>query len=144
MTTKQYLQSYKSNERSYRVALEELKNVEQELISIKSPQFDDRVQTSPKKDPIGDMVIELESEKGAISMRITYYLTKMTIIMKQVAEMEETFNDYYMIIMLKYILSKDWKFICDKLNLSRSQANVIHGKALQEFDRKFGKIYKNK
>lgn len=144
MTAKQYLQSYKKLETRYKVALEELKNVEQDLVSIKSPQFDDKVQTSPKKDPIGDMVIQLENEKAKIAMKVTYYAAKMNLIKNQISELEECYNDYYVIILLRYVLAKDWKFICDKLCLSRSQANVVHGKALQEFDRNFNVFYSNK
>jgi hypothetical protein len=36
---------------------------------------------------------------------------------------------------------KDWKFICKSLNVSRAQANVIHGRALQEFEKKYAETY---
>jgi len=144
MTAKQYLQSYRQIERRYNAVVEEIKSIDSEMISLKSPSFDERVQTSPKKDPIGDMVCNLEREKGKLGMRMTEYRAKMIVIKRQVAEIDELNNDYYIILLFRYILFKDWKCICDKLRLSRAQANVLHGRALVEFDNKFGSIYSEK
>lgn len=144
MTAKQYLQSYKALERRYITLVEQIRSIENEMISLKSPSFDERVQTSPKKDPIGEMVCKLEKEKGKLGMRMTEYRAKMIVMQRQVSEIADINDDYYVVLLMRYILSKDWKFICNNLNLSRTQANVVHGRALLEFDSKFGNLYAEK
>lgn len=144
MTAKQYLQSYQRAERNYNLVIEQIKSIENEMISLKSPNFDERVQTSPKKDPIGEMVCSLEREKGRLAMKMTQYKAKMILIKRQIAEIDMINNDYYIVLLFRYVLYKDWKFICDNLNLSRAQANRVHGQALYEFDNKFGANYKDR
>jgi hypothetical protein len=142
MTAKQYLQDYRRLEGKYRAAVEEYKNVESEMVSLKSPNLDgDRVQTSAKSDPIGEIVVNLEDEKAKIGMRMMKFNAQMIVVRQQISQMEAIDNDYYVILLLRYVLYKDWKFVCDKLNLSRAQANVVHGRALQEFDKAFNQIY---
>lgn len=144
MTAKQYLQSYKKYERYYNAVVEQIKSIESEMISLKSPNFEERVQTSPKNDPIGEMVCALEKEKGKLGMRMTEYKGKMLLIKRQVAEIDSINNDYYIVLLFRYILNKDWRFICDNLHLSRTQANVVHGRALLEFDTLFNNFYASK
>lgn len=144
MTAKQYLQSYKRLERRYVAMVEQIKSIENEMISLRSPTFDERVQSSPKKDPIGEMVCTLEKEKGTLGIRLTECKSKMMVIRNQIEEMDKINNDYYIVLLFRYILDKDWRFICDNLHLSRTQANVVHGRALLEFDTKFGMIYGEK
>lgn len=144
MTAKQYLQNYRKLECDYKVALEEYRQVENDMISIKSPSFgDDKVQTSPKNDPIGEMVCNIEKRKAIIGVRMTTIQSKMTLIRNQVLSLEETDNDYYTILMMRYILYKEWKFICSTLHVSRTQANFLHGRALQEFDNKYSETLKD-
>lgn len=144
MTAKQYLQSYKKYERYYNAVIEQIKSIESEMISLKSPNFEERVQSSPKNDPIGEMVCALEKEKGKLGMRMTEYKGKMLLIKRQVAEIDSINNDYYIVLLFRYILNKDWRFICDNLHLSRTQANVVHGRALLEFDTLFNNFYASK
>lgn len=141
MTAKQYLQHYRVLEGNYRIAIEEYKNVENDMISLKSPTLGDKIQSSPQNDPIGDIVINLEKQKAKIGIQILKYRSQMTTVRNQISELEKVNNDYYVILLLRYILHKDWKFVCDSLNLSRTHANVVHGQALQEFDRIFGQNY---
>lgn len=144
MTAKQYLQTYNRLERRYIAITEQIKSIENEIISLKSPGFDERVQNSPKNDPIGEMVCNLEKEKGKLGIRMMECKTNMSIIKSQIMQMENINNDYYITLLFRYVLQKDWRFICDTLHLSRAQANVVHGRALQEFDGKFGEIYTEK
>ena len=142
MTAKQYLQEYRRIEGKYKAAIEEYRNVESEMVSIKSPKLDgDRVQTSSKSDPIGEIVCNLEDERAKIGMKMVKFNSQMLMIRNQISQMEVVDNDFYVILLFRYVLYKDWKFVCDKLNLSRAQANVVHGRALQEFDRAFNQIY---
>lgn len=144
MTAKQYLQSYKRLERHYNAVIEEIKSIENEMVSLRSPSFDERVQTSPKKDPIGEMVCALEKEKGRLAMKMTEYKAKMIVIRNQVSKMDDIDVEFYLVLLFRYILAKDWQFICDNLHVSRAQANKVHGKALVEFDNIFGEKYKDK
>lgn len=143
MTTKQYLQNYRVLEGNYKTALEEYKSVENDMISLRSPSLGDRVQNSPQNDPIGEIVINLERQKAKIGMKIVKYRSRMLTVRGQISDLEKVNNDYYVILLLRYVLYKDWKFVCNSLNMSRTQANVVHGKALQEFDKIHGQNYIN-
>jgi hypothetical protein len=141
MTAKQYLQHYRSIEGRYKAAVEDYKNVENEMISLKSPSFGDKVQTSPQNDPIGEIVISLEKQKVRVGINIVKYRSQMLTVRKQITELENVDNDFCVILLLIYVMYKDWKFICKSLNVSRAQANVIHGRALQEFEKKYAETY---
>ena len=137
MTAKEYLLGYRVLESNYHAMVEQYKTVENEMINLRSPAFDERVKTSAKSDPIGDIVCKLEDEKGKIGIKITELNVKMLLIKNQIAQMSELDNDYYVVLLLRYVMYKDWKFICDSVNLSRAQANRVHGRALQAFSYKF-------
>lgn len=143
MTAKQYLSSYHRIACNYKASVKEYKSVDEDMITIKSPSFDERVKSSPQNDPIGEIVINLEKQKAMISVRMLNFQSRMSIIRNQLAELEAVNSEYYTVLMLRYILDEDWKSICSKLHMSRSQANVIHGKALEEFDRMFSEVYIN-
>lgn len=141
MTAKQYLMGYRHLESNYKCAIEEYKNVENEMISLKSPNLEERVQTSPKKDPIGEIVIDMEKEKAKLGINIQYYKSQMLVIRSQIKDMKLINEDYCAILLFRYVLYKDWKYICNSLAMSRTQANKVHGMALLEFDRKFSHCY---
>ena len=141
MTAEEYLKSYHRYVCNYKASVKEYKSVDEDMITIKSPSFGDRVQTSPKNDPIGEIVINMEKRKAAIGVRMLNFQTKMTMIRNQLASLEEVNDEYYTILMLRYILDEDWKSICSNLCVSRTQANKILKQALAEFDKKFGETY---
>lgn len=144
MTAKQYLSGYHRIACNYKASVKEYKSVEDDMISIGSPSLGDKVQTSPVNDPIGEIVIKMEQRKATIGVRMLNFQTKMTIIRNQLAELETVNEEYYTILMLRYILDEDWKSICQSLCMSRTQANRVHGLALAEFDKRFGESYANK
>lgn len=143
MTAKQYLQHYRTLEGNYKTAIEEYKNVENDMITLKSPTLGDKVQSSPQNDPIGDMVINLEKQKAKIGLKIVKYKSQMLTVRQEIGELEEVDTDFYHILLLRYVLYKDWKFICNSLNMCRAQANIVHGKALTEFDSIYGEKYRD-
>lgn len=143
MTAKYYLQGYKMYKTRCLMMAEEVKEIESNIISLKSPCLSERVQSSPKNDPIGEMVIQLESDKAKLVLRMTGLRAKMMVIRNQVEAMAKINEEYCAVLLLRHILGKDWKFICSSLNISRAQANKIHGKALQEFERQFADRYVN-
>ena len=143
MTAKQYLQHYRTLEGNYKTAIEEYKNVENDMITLKSPTLGDKVQSSPQNDPIGDMVINLEKQKAKIGLKIVKYKSQMLTVRQEIGDLEEIDTDFYHILLLRYVLYKDWKFICNSLNMCRAQANIVHGKALTEFDSIYGEKYRD-
>ena len=145
MTAKQYLSEYRRIEGRYRAAVEEYRSVEADMVSLRSPNLDgDRVQTMPKNDPIGEIVIKMEDERAKIGMRMVKLRSQLLMIRNQIADLDKIDNDYSAILTLRYVLYKDWKFVCNSLNVSRTQANVLHGRALSEFDSIFGENFHNK
>ena len=141
MTAKQYLQSYRRLRGHYNAIVEEYLAAENDMITLKSPKFGDRTMSSAKNDPIGDIVCRLEDKKAKIGIWMVESSTKMMMIESQVREMNSINPDYYVILSLRYLLDKDWRFICEKICMSRAQANVVHGMALKEFDAIYGSTY---
>ena len=83
MTTKQYLTSYRSMKGIYNAIIEEYKSVESDIVSLKSPSLGDRIQSSPKNDPIGEIVCRLEDKRGKIGLKMVEYNAKLMLIENQ-------------------------------------------------------------
>lgn len=137
MTAKEYLQSYKRMKEQRQIYFEMLANVDAELITLQSQNFSQEVKGCPKNDPIGEIVVELISQKEELANKIADIRAKEIVIEHQLASMSEIDDEFYKILTYRYMLYNDWKTICDKMSVSRTQANRIHGKALAEFDKKF-------
>ena len=142
MTTKQYLSRYRKF-MSDIVFYENMKeNVIKDIASLKSPSFDEQVQGSPKNDPIGELVIELEKDIGKYNLEIINCKAKMILIDNQIRKLKEINEDYYKLLSYRYEIGFDWKQISEKILMSRSTMNRIHGAALLKFDELFGETYK--
>lgn len=143
MTTKKYLSLY----RKYMKDIVFYEAMKQEAIkdvaSLRSPSFDDRVQTSPQKDPIGNLVIEYERDVARYNIEILSCKAKMFMIDNQICQMREVNEDYFKILAYRYKAGMDWQKIAEKMFLGLSTVTHLHSPALNKFEELFGNHYKN-
>ena len=143
MTAKQYLSRY----RRYMADIlfyEALKDdAISDIASLRSPSFDERVQSSPNNDPIGNLVIELERNIGKYNLEIINCKAKMILVENQICKLREYNEDHYRILAYKYKLGLGWDEIAKKMYMSRSAVTHMHSPALRKFDELFSDSYRN-
>ena len=84
-------------------------------------------------------IIELENK---IDSLIDEYVDKKNLIVSQIDSIEN--ETYYEILFSRYIAKKTFEKIADEMSYSWRQIIRLHGRALQDFERKYGETYKNK
>lgn len=135
MKAKEYLQQYQELEEQKMSYIELMRDIDENVVSIGGTDYSDRVQSSPKNDPIGEIVIELIKKKTTYTLKLTEIRAKQLIIENLLAAVSDTKPKYYRILAHKYIMGDDWKKICTEMGISRTEANRLHGNALSYFDK---------
>ena len=134
MKAKEYLQQYKHLEEQKMSLIERMRAIDEDVASIGGTNYGDRVQSSPKNDPIGEIVIELIKKKSTIGLKLTEVRAKQLVIENLLANVSDTQPKFYRVLVHRYIMGDDWKTICCDMNISRGEANRLHGKALLFFE----------
>lgn len=99
----------------------------------------EKVQTSADKDRLGSTVakiIDLERETNAL---VDNFIDKRNHIIEQIDSMED--SNMYHVLSARYVSNKNFDDIAKEMFYSRMQVNRIHGKALLEFEKAYGKEY---
>lgn len=135
MKAKEYLQQYKHLEEQKMSYIEMIKDIDENVVSIGGVNYSDKVQSSPKNDPIGEIVIELIKKKSLLTLKLTEVRAKQLVIENLLAVVSDTKPKYYRILVHKYIMNDDWKKICIDMGISRTEANRLHGNALSYFEK---------
>lgn len=134
MTAKEYLEDYRSLVRKRKLIAKRIEDIDNEIISIGGVNYGDKVKSSPKNDPIGEVVIQLTNKKASLGLTIMGIKAKEAIYERQIMKMQETEEKYFEILVYRYMFGYEWKEICDTMQKCRSQVNVFHGEALKIFD----------
>lgn len=140
MTAKEYLQEYQSMRMQRQAYAKMLETIDQDIISIGGVDYGDKVQSSPTNDPIGNVVISLIQRKTQIGLKMAGIRAKEIVVENQIIKLADTNPEYCEIIIARYMNNYDWRTICNVMNCSRAQANIIHGKALKAFSERFLEI----
>jgi hypothetical protein len=101
---------------------------------------EERVQTSPDFDKMSGKVDKILKMESKIDNLIDEYVDKKNLIISQIDSMENEI--YYQILFARYIEKKTFEKIADEMSYSWRQIIRLHGVALQEFEKKYGKTYK--
>lgn len=133
MTAKQYLRKYQQYKEDI-VFYESLKeDAINDVAGLKSPNLGERVQTSPKKDPIGDLVIELEKDIAKYDMAIISCRANMIIIRNQIDKVQEENEMYHKLLVYRYIIGLPWEDIAKKMLMAVSSVKHFHSPAIATF-----------
>lgn len=139
MTTKEYLSQISRLDRMIKNKLTELSQLKEMTCGLSAIPNEERVQSTPNFDKIGTAYCKIESMEENIDRLIDEYADKKNEIISQIDGMEDEI--LYDILFSRYIARKTFEKIADNMNYSFRQTTRLHGKALQEFEKKYGHLY---
>jgi hypothetical protein len=139
METKKYLGQIDRLDKMIQNKLSEIYQLKTMACSVSVSNEGERVQTSPDMDRLGSVVakiIDLENETDAL---VDTFVDRRSHIISQIDSMENV--DYYHILSLRYVHMKTFDYIAKKTNWSIRKVFSLHGEALLEFERLYGREY---
>ena len=139
MDTKQYLQQISRLDRMIQNKLSEISQLRELAMSVSAVKNEERVQTTPNFDKIGTAYCKIEEMEEKLDKLIDEFVDKKNLIISQIDKIEN--ETYYEILFARYIEKKTFEKIADEMNYSFRNTTRLHGRALREFEMKFGKTY---
>lgn len=140
MDTKQYLQQISRLDRMINNKLAEISQLRELTMSVSAVKNEERVQTTPNFDKIGTAYCKIEEMEEKLDKLIDEFVDKKNLIISQIDKIEN--ETYYEILFARYIEKKTFEKIADEMTYSWRQVIRLHGRALQEFEKKYGNTYK--
>lgn len=107
--------------------------------SISAVKCEEKVQTSSNHDKIGCSIAKIDLMERKLYKIIDEYMEKKEIIISQIDSMAN--EEYYNVLFAKYIEKKTFEKIADEMHYSFRHITRIHGRALIEFEKKYGTLY---
>lgn len=141
MKAKEYLENISYKKTLLDLKIEELKDLRETASDVSGMQITERVQTSPKGDGMINTLIKLETLDKKISDildEITRDRDKAQEIISMMADDRER-----EILHRKYLLNQNWSQIAYKMNYTERGTQKLNGRALQNFDKVFQKVFAN-
>ena len=139
MKTKDYLSQVSRLNKMINNKLSEIYQLRELSVSISAVGNDEKVQTSPNFDKIGTAIAKIDELENNLDKMIDEYLVKRERIIAQIDTMEE--ESVYQILFSRYIEKKTFEKIATEMEYSWRQMVRLHGKALQQFEKKYGEEY---
>ena len=139
MKTKDYLSQVRRLNKMINNKLSEISQLRELSVSISAIGNDEKVQTSPNFDKIGTAIAKIDELENNLDKMIDEYLVKRERIIAQIDTMEE--ESVYQIVFSRYIEKKTFEKIATEMEYSWRQIVRLHGKALQQFEKKYGEEY---
>ena len=139
MDTKQYLSQIKRLDRQIQNKLSELYNLKMMARSISVSNEGERVQTSGNKDQLGAVVAKIVDMEKEVDKMVDLFVDTRSEIISQIDSMDDL--DSYDILSMRYVAGKTFHEISEKTGWSIRKVFSLHGKALLEFEKKYGREY---
>ena len=139
MTTKEYLCQISRLDRMINNKLSEISQLRELAMSVSAITNEERVQTTPNFDKIGTAYCKIEEMEEKLDKLIDEFVDKKNLIISQIDKNEN--ETYYEILFARYIEKKTFEKIADEMNYSFRNTTRLHGRALREFEHKFGETY---
>ena len=140
MDTKTYLQQISRLDRMINNKLSEISQLRELAMSVSAVKNEERVQNTPNFDKIGNAYCKIEEMEEKLDKLIDEYVDKKNLIISQIDGIEN--ETYYEILFARYIEKKTFEKIADEMTYSFRNVTRLHGRALQEFEKKYGNLYK--
>ena len=140
METKEYLQQIGRYDRLINNKLVELAQYRSMACSVSAVKNDERVQSSPSHDTMDKIVSKIEQMENEIDMLVDRYIDNKRKIISQIDSMSDEMT--YQILFSRYVEQKTFEKMAIEMNYCYKQIIRRHGKALQEFEQKWGNTYK--
>lgn len=133
MTAKEYLHQAYRLDHKINSDIEELGRLREMSVSISSPQFGERVQTSRNTDaPFVNCLNKIYAMEEKINAEIDLYVELKTQIRSVIEKVENT--DEQMVLRYRYIHNMTWEDIGDELHADKSTVRRWHGSALSHVE----------
>ena len=139
MDTKQYLGQISRLDRMIKNKMTELSQYKDLAYGLSAITNEERVHTTPEFDKMSGKIAKIIEMEQKIDSLIDEYIDKKNLIISQIDSMEN--ETYYEILFARYIEKKTFEKIADEMNYSFRNTTRLHGRALREFENKFGKTY---
>lgn len=139
MTTKSYLEQIERLDRMIQNKLSEIEQLKHIATSITVAPKEVNVQVSSDKDRMGNAVSKLIDLENETDRLVDEYIDKRKRIIEQIDSIKDT--NMYHVLSEKYISRKGLSVIAVEMGYSFKQVCRIHGNALAEFERLYGKEY---
>lgn len=139
MTTKEYLSQISRLNRMIQNKLSEISQLKELSQSITATLNEEKVQTTPNHDKIGTSYAKIDEMERKLDEIIDEYVDKKNLIISQIESMENEIT--YDILFSRYIEKKTFEKIASDMHYSFRQLIRLHGKALKEFENKYGNLY---
>ena len=140
MDTKTYLQQISRLDRMINNKLSEISQLRELAMSVSAVKNEERVQNTQNFDKIGTAYCKIEEMEEKLDKLIDEYVDKKNLIISQIDGIEN--ETYYEILFARYIEKKTFEKIADEMTYSFRNVTRLHGRALQEFEKKYGNLYK--
>ena len=140
MDTKTYLQQISRLDRMINNKLSEISQLRELAMSVSAVKNEERVQNTPNFDKIGTAYCKIEEMEEKLDKLIDEYVDKKNLIISQIDGIEN--ETYHEILFARYIERKTFEKIADEMTYSFRNVTRLHGRALQEFEKKYGNLYK--
>ena len=141
MDTKTYLQQISRLDRMINNKLSEIQQFRELARSVSAVKNEERVKTSPNFDKMCSTYCKIEKMEKELDDLIDTYVDKKNLIVSQIDGINN--ETYYHILFARYVEKKTFEKIADEMTYSWRQTIRIHGRALQEFEKLYGKTYKD-
>lgn len=139
MTTKEYLNQISRLNRMINNKLVEIQQLRDLALGISSISTGERVQSTPDFDKIGSKMAKIDELEKNLDETIDKYVDLKNRIIGQIESMED--ENTYNILFSRYIQKKSFERIAIEMEYSWRQIIRLHGKALKQFEEKFGEEY---
>lgn len=141
-STKEYLSQISRMDRMIQNKISEISQLKTLSASITSLRLGEKVQTSPNYDKIGTAYTKIEEMEEKLDDIIDEYVDLKNEIISQIDSLEN--ENCYQVLFAKYVEKKTFEKISTEMNYSFRQITRLHGKALREFEKKYGNLYLEK
>ena len=130
MTTRQYLNQIEKYDNLIHNKIIEEEQLNILSMSVKSIPIGEKVQTSSKQDPMGDMVAKIIDLREEISKMATDFLEQKQEIIRTIEAVEDPI--LYDVLFKRYVEYKTLLNIADELGYSEVTIKRLHLKAVKE------------
>lgn len=139
MTTKSYLSQIERLDRMIQNKLSEIYQLKTMACSVTVSNDGDRVQNSGDKDRIGTTVAKIVDLERETDELVDSFVEKRKRIVEQIDSIDNI--DYYNVLSMRYVSRDTFESISEKTNWSIRKVFTLHGKALLDFETRYGKEY---
>lgn len=139
MDTKQYLSQIERLDKMIQNKLSEIYQLKTMACSVTVSNEKERVQTSSDKDRLGSTVAKIVDLEKETDMLVDRFIDKRSHIISQIDGLDNI--DYYHVLSMRYVARNTFEEIAKKTNWSIRKVFSIHGDALKEFERLYGREY---